>query len=240
MRDPAEKCLLLFDIDGTLLTSGGAGEEALKDAMRARFGAEEDFQNISLAGATDSGIARHLLAKHGIADSPENLATLLDAYLEALHGRMPRHPGSLLPGIIELLDRLAALPWCVTALLTGNIAKGAQIKLTHYGVWHYFEFGAYGCDHHDRNELGHFAMARASERHGISFAPEHIAVIGDTPRDIECGRAIGARTVAIATGSHTAAELESHQPDLLFADLSDTDAVLAALLAVVGKDEGKS
>jgi phosphoglycolate phosphatase-like HAD superfamily hydrolase len=224
-----DRRLLLFDIDGTLITSGGAGEAALKDAMRSRFGVEEDLAGIILAGATDARIARELLEKHGISVSPENVAALLDTYLGHLSERIGRHNGKLLPGIVPLLNVLSQREDAVLALLTGNVSRGAEIKLTHYGVWDFFEFGAFADDHHDRNELGKFARARALERHGEEFPPSRIYVIGDTPKDIECGRAIGACTVAIATGHYSAAELKEHSPDFLFEDLSDTDRVVSHL-----------
>ena len=224
-----DRRLLLFDIDGTLITSGGAGEAALKDAMRSRFGVEEDLAGIILAGATDARIARELLEKHGIAVSPENVTALLDTYLGHLAERIGRHDGKLLPGIVPLLNVLSKREDAVLALLTGNVSRGAEIKLTHYGVWDFFEFGAFADDHHDRNELGKFARARALERHGEEFPPSRIYVIGDTPKDIECGRAIGACTVAIATGHYSAAQLKDHAPDFLFEDLSDTDRVVSHL-----------
>jgi phosphoglycolate phosphatase-like HAD superfamily hydrolase len=227
----AKQRLLLFDIDGTLIVSGGAGEGALKDAMRDRFGVSEDLDGILLAGATDALIARQLLEKNDLLVTPENVSSLLDGYLHHLPGRMPNHRGRLLPGIRELLDRLKTIELFSIALLTGNLRRGAEIKLSHYGVWDYFEFGAFADDHHDRNELGKFARTRAYDQHGVEFAPESIFVIGDTPRDIECGRAIGARTVAIATGCYSLETLETHAPDFLFADLSDTEAVISALLA---------
>jgi phosphoglycolate phosphatase-like HAD superfamily hydrolase len=222
--------LFLFDIDGTLITSGGAGEAALVGAMRTRFGVEEDFRGIVLAGSTDSVIARALLEKHGLAATPENIAGLLDSYLHELAGRMPAHSGRVLPGMLAVLDALTASPDAVVALLTGNLVRGAQIKLRHYGIWDYFEFGAFADDHHDRNELGKFAGARAVEKHGCEFPPGQIFVIGDTPKDIECGRAIGARTVAVATGIHSRDELAAHAPDFLFDDFSDTAGVLKMLL----------
>lgn len=221
--------LILFDIDGTLITSGGAGEAALVRAMKTRFGVEEDFSGIVLAGATDALIARSLLEKHGLEVSPENVTALLDTYLHHLAECLPAHRGRILPGMVELLERLKALPEMVVALLTGNLVRGAEIKLRHYGVWDYFEFGAFADDHHDRNQLGRFASARAEEIHGAPIPPERIYVIGDTPRDIACGRAIGARTVAVATGGSTREELAAHEPDHLFDDFSDTGAVLAAL-----------
>lgn len=222
--------LLLFDIDGTLITSGGAGEGALNDAMLERFGVNDGLGEINLAGATDSSISRSMLEQNGLAASAENITALLDSYLHHLKQRLPLHPGKLLPGIVTLLDRLKGRSDCILALLTGNIIRGAEIKLGHYGVWDYFEFGAFADDHHDRNELGHFARARALERHGIEFPPETIYVIGDTPRDIACGNAIGAKTVAIATGKYTREELAACNPDFLFDDFSDTEAVMRALL----------
>ena len=226
----SDRRLLLFDIDGTLITSGGAGEWALRDAMKTRFGIDEDLGGILLAGATDKKIAVAMLEKHGLASSAENITALLDEYLSHLEARMPRHDGRVLPGMIELLEVLSKREEAVLALLTGNVVRGAEIKLTHYGVWHHFEFGAFADDHHDRNELGKFARTRAHDRHGIEFAPEKIYVIGDTPRDIECGRAIGAKTVAIATGHYSLEELAEHTPDFLFQDFSETNRVVDCLL----------
>lgn len=230
MRTEARR-LILFDIDGTLITSGGAGENALMDAMRSLFGVEEDFRDITLAGATDVLIARALLEKHAIEASEENCVRLLDRYLEHLAERMPCHRGFLLPGIVELLESLRLRNDVALGLLTGNLSRGAEIKLTHFGVWHFFPFGAFADDHHDRNELGKFARERALACHGYDFPSSHVFVLGDTPKDIACGRAIDARTVAIATGQYSYVDLESHEPDFLFADLSDTKAVLKALLS---------
>ncbi len=224
-----KKRLLLFDIDGTLITSGGAGEHALRLGIKDRFEIDEDFEGIEIAGRTDSGIARQFFAKHSLPDTPGNTASFFEGYLDHLALLLPKKEGRLLPGIIELLDALSARPDVVLALLTGNLARGAELKLTHYGVWDYFEFGAYADDHHDRNQLGHFARTRACERHGIDFPPERIYILGDTPHDIACARAIGATAVAIATGQFTRAQLAEHAPDFLFDDLGDVPAVLAAL-----------
>jgi phosphoglycolate phosphatase len=226
----SKRRLLLFDIDGTLITSGGAGEGALMDAMHERFGIEEDLSGITIAGATDALIAQMMLEKNGLPASAENITALLDAYLSFLGQRLSRHAGRVLPGIVGLLDALRKREDCVLALLTGNLVRGAEVKLSHYGVWEYFEFGAFADDHRDRNELTKFARARALEKHGEEFSPESIVVIGDTPRDIECGKVVGAKTVAIATGNYSRAELAAHAPDYLFDDLSDTEQVIAALL----------
>ncbi|MEO7318638.1 MAG: HAD family hydrolase [Chthoniobacteraceae bacterium] len=225
-----QKRLLLFDIDGTLITSGGAGEHALRLGIKDRFGIDDDLRGIEIAGRTDSGIARKFFAKHSLPDTPGNTASFFDGYLTHLPRLLSEKNGRLLPGIIPLLDALRAREDVILALLTGNLERGAQLKLTHYGVWDYFEFGAYADDHHDRNQLGHFARTRAKERHGIEFPPEHIYVLGDTPHDITCARAIGAKAVAIATGQFSHAQLADHAPDLLFDDLGNVDAVLAALM----------
>lgn len=226
-----DKKLFLFDIDGTLLASGGAGIRALDAAADECFNCN-DLGGIEIAGRTDSSIARQLLARHGREATPKAIAQFFDSYLANLARFLPEVEGKLLPGILPLLDTLKARPDCVLALLTGNLVRGAQLKLTHYGVWHYFEFGAYADDHHDRNELGPIARARARDRHGIEFAPEQILVLGDTPHDIACARAIGAVAVAIATGRHTREELAAHHPDFLFDDLSDVPAFLAAINVV--------
>ena len=220
---------MLFDIDGTLLTTGGAGEQALRVAVQERFGRSEDLSGIEIAGRTDSAIARALLAKHAVPETPENLTALFDGYIAHLTRLLPTVPGRLLPGVASLLESLRARPDIVLGLLTGNLARGAELKLTHYGVWEYFEFGAFADDHHDRNELGRFACARALERHGVEFSPEQIFILGDTPHDIHCARAIGARAIAIATGAFTREELSRFHPDFLLDDLESAAAVLETI-----------
>jgi len=221
--------LVLFDIDGTLLTSGGAGEKALHLALADRFGVQSGLGGIEIAGRTDSGIARQIFAREGIEPTPENIAVFFDRYLHHLAQQLPQTQGRLLPGILELLAKLAKLPHVSLGLLTGNLEAGAKLKLTHYGVWEYFEFGAFADDHHDRNELGKFARDRAEERHGCVFEPERIYILGDTAHDVACARAIGAKAVAIATGGCTEEALAQCHPDFLFRDLSNTDAVIAQL-----------
>jgi phosphoglycolate phosphatase len=222
------KKLFLFDIDGTLLASGGAGWNALEAACAELFGTR-NLAGIDIAGRTDSSIARQLFARHGQEATAESCTRLFDTYLGHLARLLPQTKGQLLPGVLELLDRLRDRTDCVVALLTGNLARGAELKLTHYGLWHYFDFGAYADDHYDRNELGPVARARAKDRHGLEFAAEDIFVFGDTPHDVACARAIGAKAVAIATGRHSRADLEASSPDYLFDDLSDVAGVLHAL-----------
>src|SRR5919197_2208579 len=221
--------LLLFDIDGTLIHSGGAGVEALIRAFKERFGVDDNLHDIEIAGMTDSGIVLSILNKHKIAATNENVSAFLDSYVHFLSLELPRRKGKLLPGVLELLERLKSRPHVVLALLTGNVSRGAQLKLEHYGVWHFFEFGAFADDHRDRNRLGPFARARAKERHGREFSASEIDVIGDTPRDIACGKAFGARTIAVATGRWRRDQLAKYQPDFLIDDLSNVEKVIHTL-----------
>ena len=223
------KRLLLFDIDGTLIHSGGAGIQALKLALKERFGIADDLRDIEIAGMTDSGIVISILNKHKIPATNENVTSFLDSYLHFLSLELPRRQGKLLPGVLELLEKLKSRKHLIIALLTGNLSRGAQLKLDHYGVWHFFEFGAFADDHHDRNLLGPFARARAKEKHGREFSAAEIDVIGDTPRDIACGKALGARTIAVATGMWTREQLAEHRPDFLIDDLSNVDRVIDTL-----------
>src|SRR2546429_4274337 len=224
-----QKRLLLFDIDGTLIHAAGAGVESLKLALMERFGTKDDLQDIEIAGMTDSGIVISILNKHEIPVTNENMAAFLDSYVHFLSFELPRRAGNLLPGVLELLEKLKARPNLVLALLTGNVSRGAQLKLEHYGVWHFFEFGAFADDHQGRNQLGSFALARAKEKHGREFSAAEIDVIGDTPRDIACGKALGARTVAVATGRWSRDGLAKYQPDFLIDDLSDVATIIDTL-----------
>ena len=221
--------LVLFDIDGTLLTSGGAGERALRIAFRERFGIDDDLKNVEIAGRTDSGIARRMLATHRLAGTPENIAAFLDTYVHHLALELPRTPGGLLPGTLPLLEALRNDNQFVLGLLTGNLQRGAELKLVRYGIWHFFEFGAFADDHHDRNELGRFACTRASERHGCDFPAEYIYVIGDTPHDIACAHAINACGIGVATGTFTRKHLEQAGADVVFDDLAEMQPVLEFL-----------
>jgi phosphoglycolate phosphatase-like HAD superfamily hydrolase len=224
-----DKRLLLFDIDGTLIHSGGAGVHALKSTLAERFNIADDLQDIEIAGMTDSGIVVSILKKHKIPVTNENVSAFLDSYVHFLSLELPRREGKLLPGVLKLLEKLKSRSHLVLALLTGNVSRGAQLKLEHYGVWHFFEFGAFADDHQDRNRLGLFARARAKEKHGREFSAAEIDVIGDTPRDIDCGKAIGARTVAVATGTWNREQLAKYGPDFLIDDLSDVEGIIDTL-----------
>ena len=223
------KRLLLFDIDGTLIDSKGAGIQSLKHVLQQQFGVVDDLRGVEVAGKTDTGIVHQILRKQNLAVTEETTAAFLELYLEFLAGELPQRQGRLLPGVAKLLPRLQARPQNVLALLTGNLRRGAQLKLAHYGIWDFFEFGAFADDHHDRNHLGPFAQRRALERHAIDFAAADIDVIGDTPHDIACGKAIGARTIAVTTGSFSRAELAAHQPDMILDDFSEVETSIREL-----------
>ena len=194
-----------------------------------KFGISDDLRGIEIAGKTDTGIVHQILRKQKIAIDDATTAAFLDLYVEFLARELPQRKGTILPGVQELLLRLRERPQNVLGLLTGNLERGAKLKLSHYGLWEFFAFGAFADDHHDRNELGPFAQRRAREKHAIDFAAAAIDVIGDTPHDIACGKAIGARTIAVATGSFTREQLAEHEPDRIVDDFSEVGAVIEDL-----------
>ncbi len=222
--------LVLWDIDGTIIASEGAGARAMERAFTQQFGGRCDLEKISWAGRTDTRIASDVLRYNNMPASPENIRAYLETYLSLLPLELADGPqGEVLPGVLEILETLQQDQTVVQGLLTGNQARGAEYKLSHYRVWDYFEFGAYADDSADRNELGPHALRRAKEAHGIDFAPERTFIVGDTPYDIECGKIIGAKTIAVATGGYARGELATHEPTVLFNDLSDTAAFLHAI-----------
>jgi phosphoglycolate phosphatase-like HAD superfamily hydrolase len=219
--------LLLWDIDGTLVDMDRAGERALLQLIRDSY--EHDFHEklpIDLRGRTDTSIMRDLLTHLKLEVTPEAAEKFKNAYLALLPVTLPQGHARLQPGIRRALDAIAEHPEIHQALLTGNLREGARLKLNHVGIWEYFEFGAFADDSANRNELGPFALRRAKEKLGIDFPPERVWIIGDTPHDIACGQAIGAKTIGVATGTFSVAELEACGATHVFADLSDTPALL--------------
>jgi phosphoglycolate phosphatase-like HAD superfamily hydrolase len=223
-----EKRLLLWDIDGTLISTGAAGHRAIARATAERFKGG-DLNSVEIAGRTDIGIAHQILAKYDAPVTDESVRSLLDLYIELLAEELRRGKGHVLPGVLELLQHAAKARDITLGLLTGNLERGAKIKLEHYNLWHFFAFGAFSDDHHDRNELGSFALARALEATGMNFPGAQVDVIGDTGHDVACGKAFGARTIAVATGSWSREQLAEHRPDFLFDDLSNVDEVRQTL-----------
>ncbi|MCP5534913.1 MAG: HAD hydrolase-like protein [Akkermansiaceae bacterium] len=208
--------LLLFDIDCTLIDTGGAGMAAIKETACELFGAEGP--ELDLAGSTDSGIVSGLLKHFG---SDLTLEDFYQVYLTRLGPNLASFSGCVLPGVETMLSELEQSE-VTLGLLTGNIAAGAKAKIDHYGLDGYFSIsvGAYGDDHHDRNLLGPVALQRASAEYAKDFQAANTVVIGDTPKDIACGKAMGALTLAVATGGFTVDDLAAYGPDLTVADLT--------------------
>jgi len=225
--------LILWDIDGTLIYSGGVAGEAMRAAMERVYGRPSAAERSSYAGKTDQQIILETFAERAHADLLPLLDSFTTAYLHELDARRDAllARGLVLEGVRAALDRLAAAP-VVQALLTGNLLPVARFKLELLGLARYFDFeaSAFGSDHHIRANLVPIAAERAARRYGRPFASRDVVVIGDTPNDIDCGRAAGARTIAVATGPFGADELRAHGADVVLASLADTDAAIAAIL----------
>lgn len=213
---PRHVCL--FDIDGTLLLTGGAGKAAIQAALAAEFNLEWPARDISLHGRTDRGVFQELFACCNLDDCAEHLDRLRRAYLAQLPRWLAAFPGRVLPGVVELLGTLEQLPAIAVGLLTGNMQAGAALKLQHFRLERYFSFGGYGDDHADRCAVAAEALAAARRQFGAALDPKDVWVIGDTPHDIRCARAIGARAVAVATGGCSVEELSRHAPDVVLPD----------------------
>ncbi len=221
--------LVLFDIDGTLIASGGAGKAAMEAALRSEFGIAELVDGVPYSGRTDRAIGLELLDVHGIKVIPDNWHRLRNAYLSHLPASLARHRGQVLPGIGDLLEHLATRAGVAVGLLTGNIREGARLKLGHYRLYHHFAFGGFGDLHLDRDDVARDALAAGRQHLGAAGALGQVWVVGDTPLDIRCARAIGARVAAVATGLHPVDELAAARPDLLFTDLADFQPFLSVL-----------
>ena len=226
--------LVLFDIDGTLLLTDGAGRRAIHRALIEVFGdtgpADHRFD-----GKTDPQIVRELMRVVGHADThiDARMQTLFDRYVTHLRDELcdPSYAPRALPGVLELLDALDARDDVVLGLLTGNLAAGARAKLQAVGIDpDRFLVGAYGSDHELRPELPAIAQQRARETLGIDVWGADVVVVGDTPADVQCGRGIGARAIGVATGHYPVDALAEHGAVAVFADLTDTDAVMRAIL----------
>jgi len=223
------KHLLLWDIDGTLIASGGAGMRALQRALRDVFGIDGLLADIDFAGRTDMWIMREVFRKFALSATRENFERYFEGYVAALPAEMNNPQTRVLPGVREILRAATEHGGFAQGLLTGNMRRGAQLKLAHHGLWDHFAFGAFADDSEHRNELGPHAVRRALERHGVNFAADDVWIIGDTPHDIACGKIIGARTLAVATGGATLEQLREHSPTAAVQNLADTAAVLALL-----------
>ncbi len=220
---------LLFDIDGTLINTGGAGGAALTACFCDEFEIAEPA-SVAFSGRTDRAIATNLFEVHDIEDSDENWHRLRSGYLARLSDELPARSGHVLPGVKELLERVRRIEHVAVGLLTGNILTGAQMKLDHYGLFSHFAFGGYGDVHRNRDDVARAAVEAARTHLGDQFREDQVWVIGDTPHDITCARAISARVLAVATGIHPSEELAAALPDEVREDLSETDQIHRLLL----------
>ncbi len=223
--------LILFDIDGTL-TRGGPAKVAFETAMLETYGTAGAVESYDFSGKTDPQIARELLAAAGLEDAviDAGLAGLWDRYIGELESRISANPMRLLPGVAGLIEALDSEPDVALGLVTGNIIRGARAKLGSVGLAEYFEVGGYGSDHEVREHLPAIALERAFEAWGVRFPPESAVIVGDTPRDVACGKHEGTRTVAVATGRIPREQLEATGADAVFDDFSDVGSVMEVLL----------
>ncbi|MEW6776666.1 MAG: HAD family hydrolase [Bdellovibrionota bacterium] len=219
-----DKIAVLFDIDGTLVRTGGAGARALDRALDELHGIPDGMSRVKSAGRTDPLIVRDIFraAKPGHPLKDEEVYRVLARYVEILAQELrDTDTFRVLPGLPDLLEDLHASGKAIVGLATGNVESGGKVKLSHGGLWKYFPFGGFATDAEDRSELTRIAVRRARESAGYEIPSERIFIVGDTPHDITAARASGVRVVAVATGPHESKDLHPHRPDFLLENLSD-------------------
>ena len=224
--------LILFDIDGTIMDSGGAGTKAMDTAFMELFSIRNAFQTIVMAGKTDMQILREGFELHAIDRSNGVIPEFYRIYVRYLKENMKSAGGHIKPGIREALRELQAQKEFVLGLLTGNIEEGARIKLEFFGLNDYFNIGAFGNDNEDRDRLLPLAVDKLFKRDSLKVSFSDCIVIGDTPRDVSCSKPYGAFSVAVATGPYSASTLSAAGADVVLDDLSDTEGFLAILKAL--------
>jgi phosphoglycolate phosphatase-like HAD superfamily hydrolase len=220
--------LVLFDIDGTLIQSGRAGVRGMNLAFGQLYGRPQALQGVPVAGRTDRAIVAQAMTAIGVDPTDEAIAGLRDAYFDNLKVELHRvvaEPSGVLPGVISLIDRLEARPEVVVGLLTGNFHGGAVIKLGHFNLWHRFRLGSFGDAHHDRRALVPVALERAHAAGLAVSRPDQVVIIGDTPLDVDCAKANGSRSLAVATGLYDFATLRATGADLVLQTLEDAAAI---------------
>jgi phosphoglycolate phosphatase-like HAD superfamily hydrolase len=218
--------LCFLDIDGTLVSTGGAGQAAFVVTLAKDFGiTDASSARVEFAGRSDRAITMDLFALHGIAPTVETWQRFRAAYVGRLAEVLPAYKGRVLPGVLPLLESLSSRGDTALGLLTGNVQQAAQYKLTHYGLWDWFPFGGFGDEHTDRRDIAAAALA-AGRKHLHGAAHRELVVIGDTPNDIRCARSIGARSVAVPTGSTSIDALRAAEPDVLVETLEDVEPIL--------------
>ena len=219
--------LVLFDIDGTLITSGGTGRKAIAKALSEFCGVEIDMSKVPLGGRTDPAIVRDCLRIGGFKEHeiPALIPVCLEIYAEELERVIRPEHVTLLPGVQSLLDTLATRPEFSLGLITGNMQNTAYMKLGAGQIASYFPCGGFGSDHEDRNLLPSFARDRANAHYKRSFSPSKTIVIGDTEHDISCSRHFGAWAIGVSTGMSSHENLAACQPDLLVTSLNESEMV---------------
>ena len=216
----------LFDIDGTLIHTGGAGQLAMTRTLADAFGLPPDTDGVSFAGRTDRAIIGDIFRMHGIDDSAPNWQRFRREYLVRLDETLPAVEGKVLAGVCELLETLATRDDVAVGLLTGNLKAGAWRKLEFYGLAHYFQFGSFGDDHVNRDDVAAAALTEICRHTHGPIEPARVWVVGDTPSDVTCAQSIGAGAVAVVSGWHSREELAAAGPDLLLDDLTDVTELL--------------
>lgn len=223
------KKLILFDIDGTLITAGGAGTRAMNFAFRELFGIEEAFRDIPMAGKTDIQIMKEGLKTHGLPYRDGNVDKMTEKYIDFLRVEINNPERGLKYGVKEALGMLKNMDMSL-GLLTGNLKAGAEIKLDACGIYDYFVDGAFGSDHEDRDKLLPIAIEKFHSA-GFTYSPKNCVVIGDTPRDVQCAKVHGAQSIAVATGPYSREELLKTEADVIIDSLCDTEKYMKFILS---------
>ena len=226
---------VLFDIDGTLVQTGGAGKEAFALAFEQLFNISSISAEVQFAGRSDKAIALDLMEVHGVEPSEDHWQQFVNCYIMNLETMLPKCEGEVLPGVVPLLDKIKRIQHAQVGLLTGNIQAGAARKLGHYNLAHRFHFGGFGDEATDRNAIAQTAKEQAQTHANQELLG--VMVIGDTVHDVVCAQSIGAYAVAVATGGATAEELAEAKPDLLLEDLTKTKPLLAEIKSAITREE---
>lgn len=212
--------LVFFDIDGTLIRTGGAGVQAFRHVADELFDCARLVDEMRFAGCTDRGLIETFFEMRALPWGESDVARFQAAYLEMLHQKLEAHPGHICPGVLEFLEQLEGLEEPpVRALLTGNLHRGAELKLGAHGLWDRFEFGAFGDRHADRNHVAEMALEMARQQVGEHLDAGEMLIVGDTPKDVECARFIGAKSLAVATGDYGKEALREAGADWVWENL---------------------
>lgn len=225
-----KKKLVLYDIDGTLVSTGGAGTRSMNYAFHELFGIRDAFRYIPMAGKTDFQIMREGLKAHGLPYLDGNVEKMMNGYLEHLQKEINNNNKHVMPGILESLEMLKNMGMSL-GLLTGNLEQGASIKLGAFGIDRYFLDGAYGSDDEDRDKLLPVAIKKFAAK-GHDFDAKDCIVIGDTPRDVQCAKVHGAQCIAVATGPYSKEDLLNTEADIVVDSMEDRDQYMSLITEV--------